>query len=130
MSVSVSKYILVDWLKLQWRIPKTMPTMPTMPTMRRTRVLAMGISSVLPLRIILPASPAHVREQSGKKFETSKVIEHLTDDFNEKLTTITSKSSVAIIDVKIRQAVSRRLKALKEHLRAYLTLEPLEIGNR
>ncbi|MEG8048364.1 hypothetical protein QP175_20540 [Sphingomonas aerolata] len=101
-----------------------------MPTMRRTRVLAMGISRVRPLRIILPASPAHVREQSVEKFETSKVIKYLTDDFNEKLTTITSKSSVAIIDVKIRQAVSRRLKALKEHLRAYLTLEPLEIGNR
>lgn len=124
MSVSVSKYILVDWLKLQWRIPKTMPTM------RRNRVSAMGISRVLPLRIILPASPAHVREQSGEKFEPSKVIKYLTNHFNEKLTTITSKSSVAIIDVKIRQAVSRRLKALKEHLRAYLTLEPLEIGNR
>jgi hypothetical protein len=37
---------------------------------------------------------------------------------------------VAIIDVKIRQAVSRRLKALEEHLRAYLALEPLEIENR
>jgi hypothetical protein len=82
MSVSVSKYILVDWLKLQWRIPKTIPTM------RRTRVSAMGISRVLPLRIILPASPAHVRAQSGEKFQPSKVIEYLTNDFNEKLTTI------------------------------------------
>ena len=80
------------------------------------------------LRIILPASPTHVREQSGKKFQPSKVIEYLTNYFNEKLSTV--HVSVAIIDVKIKQAVSRRPKALKERLWAYLALEPLEIGNR